>query len=167
MVAQARLWPCPAAYQQGRGPQAAHPLASLSDPRNQTTDSQEVSTEQSSNAHDKPLGALSLPRAQSTDSSSGDIWQASQVALLKIYSCPCQSTGPSLPHPYSEMNSCCPGHFISSSYPWLVVSSWGQAPENHLPASLSPGASSFQTQETVMRKGTWEHTQLDQLCSSV
>lgn len=94
------------------------------------------------------FGVPSLPRVQSTASSSEDIWQASQVALLKIYSCPCQSTGPSLPHPYSEMNSCCPGHFISSSYPWLVVSSWGQAPENHLPASLSPGASSFQTQET-------------------
>lgn len=119
------------------------------------------------NAHKQPRsrrktfgGAVSRWSAECTATQETE--QANQSARFQICSCLCQSTGPSLPHCHSDMNSYCLGHFISSSYLWLValkeVLSWRQTPENHLRSEhlpVSPRASSFQTEKTVMRKNGW------------
>lgn len=148
------LIPSTATYR-AQKPHAAHPLSPLSeagvlcrwpacsDPRNRTEPQGEVRSRvamptNSPEAGDQSFGgADSVWNTEHADSYPEDIWQANQVALFKICSCPCQSTGPSLPHPHSEMNSYCSGspHF---QQPPLAQK---QAPQKQAPASLSPGAS--------------------------
>lgn len=68
---------------------------------------------------EKPLGEPSPPGVQSAQLPRRHR-AGNQLAQFKICSCLHQSTGPSLPHCHSEINSYCLGHFISRSYPWLV-----------------------------------------------
>lgn len=138
---QERLWSCPAAYRPSGEPTCCPPTVSTGLPT-LTPGQTDSSTHRGVNAHKQPRKRRTTSGELSPAWSAEDIWRANQAALFKICSCPCQSSGPSLPHHHSEMNSYCLWHFISSSYPWLValkeVSSWRQAPENHLRSKHLP-----------------------------
>lgn len=110
---QERLWSCPVAYRPSREPTCCPPTVSTGLPTLTQARQTQVLTgvampTNSSEEKEQPLGRSLLPGVQSTVSYPKDIRRANQATLLKICSCPCQSTGPSLPHPHTEMNSLLP-----------------------------------------------------------